>query len=77
MLYFLVLALTVFASRVPCSGEVRFAEAQSGPEHAPAVFDRWKPWLTLAFVLIALAYGPTLLRLVVTTPLNAPGLRVW
>ncbi|HET6317226.1 MAG TPA: cbb3-type cytochrome c oxidase subunit I [Chloroflexota bacterium] len=77
MLYFLVLALTVFASRVPCSGEVRFAAAQSGPEHAPAVFDRWKPWLTLAFVLIALAYGPTLLRLVVTTPLNAPGLRVW
>jgi hypothetical protein len=30
-----------------------------------------------AFVLIAVAYGPTLLRLALTTPFNAPGLRVW
>jgi hypothetical protein len=36
-----------------------------------------RPWLALAVVLIVIAYGPTLARLVVTTPLNAPGFRVW
>ena len=77
MLYFLVLLLTVFASRAPAPREVEFAEAMSGPDHAPVLFDRWKPWLVLAFVLIALAYGPSLLQLAATTPLDAPGMRVW
>ena len=77
MLYFAVLLLTVVASRTPNVGDVVFTEALSGPEGAPVMFDRWKPWLALAFVLIALAYGPSLAHLVVTTPLNAPGLRVW
>lgn len=77
MLYFLNLALTVVASRKPYAVEVQFAEALSGPDHAPVLFDRWKPWLVLAFVLIALAYGPSLLQLAATTPLDAPGLRVW
>jgi heme/copper-type cytochrome/quinol oxidase subunit 1 len=31
----------------------------------------------LAAVLIAIAYGPTLLRVATTTPLITPGLRVW
>jgi cytochrome c oxidase subunit 1 len=77
MLYFLVLILTVVASRKPYVGDVPFAEALSGPESVPVMFDRWKPWLALAFVLNALANGPTLVHLVVTTPLDAPGLRVW
>jgi cytochrome c oxidase subunit 1 len=77
MLYFLNLVLTVVASRTPCAGDVLFAEALSGPDHAPVLFDRWKPWLVLAFVLIALAYGPSLLQLAVATPFDAPGLRVW
>jgi hypothetical protein len=41
------------------------------------VLDRWRPWIVLAFVLIAVAYGPTLVRLAATTPLTTPGLRVW
>ena len=64
-------------SRVRYEGEVPFAEALSGAEHAPVVFERWRPWLALAVILVVLAYGPVLLRLAVTTPLDAPGFRAW
>ncbi len=77
VLYFLNLGLTLVASRAPSPGIPPFAEALSGPEHAPAILDRWRPWLAMAAVLIAIAYGPTLVRLVTTTSFNAPGLRVW
>lgn len=77
LLYFLNLVLTLVASREPAPEMPRFAEALSGPEHAPAILDRWRPWLALAAVLIAIAYGPTLVRLVGVTALTAPGLRVW
>ena len=77
MLYFLNLVLTLAASRGPAPAVPEFAEALSGPEHAPAILDRWRPWLALTVVLILIAYGPTLVRLVATTPFNAPGLRVW
>ena len=77
LLYFLNMALTVTVSRVRYEGEVPFAEALSGAEHAPVVFERWRPWLALAVILVVLAYGPVLLRLAVTTPLDAPGFRAW
>jgi cytochrome c oxidase subunit 1 len=77
LLYFLNLTLTVAASRAPAPAMPAFAEAVSGPEHAPAILDRWRPWLALAAALIAIAYGPTLVRLAATTPLTTPGLRVW
>lgn len=77
LLYFLNLVLTVVASRAPAPEPPGFAEALSGPEHAPAILDRWRPWLVLAGVLIAIAYGPTLVGLVLTTPLASPGFRVW
>ena len=41
------------------------------------MLDRLKPWLALAGLLIVIAYGPTLVRLVATTPLTSPGFRVW
>jgi cytochrome c oxidase subunit 1 len=77
LLYFLNIVLTLVASRAPGPAVPEFAEALSGPEHAPAVLDRWRPWLALAGVLILIAYGPTLVRLAATTPLISPGFRVW
>ena len=77
LLYFLNIVLTLVASRRPAPAPPEFAEAMSGPDHSPLILDRWRPWLALAAVLIAIAYGPTLLRLAVTTPLTTPGFRVW
>ncbi len=77
MLYFANMLLTAVASRERVAFEVPFAEALSGPEQAPAILDRWRPWLTLALVMIVIAYGPTLVRLVAVTPFDAPGWRVW
>jgi cytochrome c oxidase subunit 1 len=77
LLYFLNMVLTVTASRRLAQPALEFAEAVSGPDQAPAFLDRWRPWLALAAILIAVAYGPTLVRLAVTTPLTTPGLRVW
>jgi cytochrome c oxidase subunit 1 len=75
--YFLNMVLTVVASPRAEQPAAEFAEAVSGPDHTPAFLDRWRPWLALAGILIAVAYGPTLVRLAATTPLNTPGLRVW
>jgi len=77
LLYFANLVLTLVASRTPYPYGVAFAEAISGPDHAPATFDRLRPWLVLAVALIALAYGPTLAHLIATTPFDNPGMRVW
>ena len=77
LLYFLNMAMTVLASRAPAPETPRFAEAISGPEHAPAILDTWRPWLVVAVVLIAIAYGPVLVRLVSTTPMQSPAFRVW
>ena len=51
--------------------------ALSGQDRALAILDRWRPWLALAMLLIAIAYGPTLVRLVATTLFNTPEMRVW
>ncbi|MFI5008247.1 MAG: cbb3-type cytochrome c oxidase subunit I [Solirubrobacterales bacterium] len=77
LLYFLNIVGTLVWSRGPAPEMPRFAEALSGPDHAPAILDRWRPWLALAAVLILIAYGPSLAHLIATTPLNAPGFRIW
>jgi cytochrome c oxidase subunit 1 len=77
VLYFVNLALTVGASPQIPQPAVEFAEALSGPDEAPFFLDRWRPWLALTALLIAIAYGPVLVRLVTTSPFTTPGFRVW
>ena len=77
LLYFINMVLTVTVSQRGEQPVPQFAEALSGPDHTPAFVDRWRPWLVLAGLLIVVAYGPTLVRLVASTPLNTPGMRVW
>ena len=77
MLYFANLVLTATRGSREAVPAVRFADAMSGPDHAPPIMDRWRPWLVLAVALVIIAYGPTLTRLVVSTTLTTPGLRVW
>jgi cytochrome c oxidase subunit 1 len=77
VLYFANVLLTAVASRRVPQPAVEFAEAISGADQAPVFLDRWRPWLALAAVLIAIAYGPTLVRLAATTSFASPGFRVW
>ena len=77
VLYLLNLLLTVTVSRQPAPAVPEFAATVSGPEEGPAVLDRFRPWLVVAVILIAIAYGPTIAHLVMSTQLNAPGFRVW
>jgi cytochrome c oxidase subunit 1 len=77
LFYFINIGMTVAVSRRPAQVEMPAAEALSGPEEAPRILDRWWPWLAVAGLLILLAYGPTIAQLVSTSPLNAPGYRVW
>ena len=77
MLYFLNLAMTCVASHAPAPEVPAFAEALSGPEEAPAILDRWRPWLVLTAIFLVLAYAHPLFHLVRNTPLNVPGMRVW
>ena len=51
-------------------------EAQTTKSPTQVFTDRVERWY-VPFVLIALAYGPSLLGLAVTTPFDTPGLRVW
>jgi cytochrome c oxidase subunit 1 len=77
LFYFVNMGMTVVASRQPAAVEIPTATAVNGPDEAPRLLDRWWPWLAVTGLLILLAYGPTVARLVSTTPLNAPGYRVW
>jgi len=77
LLFFLNVVLTATVALRAPQPVPEFADTVSGPDHAPAFVDHWQPWLATAIILIVIAYGPTLVRLAVTTPLTTPGLRVW
>ncbi len=77
LLFFLNMVLTVLVSREPARVEIPVAEAVHGPEAGPIVLDRWRPWLTVAFALLVIAYGPVLGLLVTSAAFNVPGMRVW
>lgn len=56
--------------------DVPLAEALSGPEHAPAVLDRWRVWIGGAIALILIAYVPALISIIQASSWNAPGMIV-
>ncbi len=76
-LYLLNLLLTVTIAQRAEVAVPAFAEAASPAEEAPAILARIRPWVVVAVVLLVVAYGPTLTRLVMTSQLNVPGIRVW
>lgn len=77
--YVLVCVMTAVAGKrvTTVQPDLEFSEAQAGPEHAPALLDRWGVWIVVAVALVLVAYGPTLLDLLATNGLNTPGRRVW
>jgi cytochrome c oxidase subunit 1 len=77
LLYFVNIVLTLTVSRAPAPAPPAFAEAMSGAAEAPEFLDRWRPWLVAAVILIMVAYGPSMVRLLATTTLGSPGMRVW
>jgi cytochrome c oxidase subunit 1 len=77
VLYLLNLLLTVTVARAPAPAVPEFAVAAAPPEDGPPVLDRLRPWVVTAVVMLVIAYGPTLVRLVAASQLNAPGFRVW
>jgi hypothetical protein len=77
ILYLLNLLLTVTVARAPAPAVPEFAVAAAPPEDGPPALDRLRPWVVTAVVMLVIAYGPTLVRLVAASQLNAPGFRVW
>jgi cytochrome c oxidase subunit 1 len=77
VLAFVNIIMTWVSSKEPARIEVPIAEALHGAEGTPLILDQWRPWLAITAILIIIAYGPMLVRLIATTPLNVPGLRVW
>jgi hypothetical protein len=69
--------LTLTVSKAPAQVEFPSAEAVSGPEDAPAILDRWRPWLVGTLALIALAYFPPLVAQLASLSLTSPGFRPW
>ncbi len=77
VLYLLNLVLTATVSRAPAPAAPEFAEAVAPAAEGPAILNRLRPWVVMAVLLIVVAYGPTLARLVATSRFDAPGFRVW
>ncbi len=77
LLFFVNIVMTVVASRGPAPEALAFAESNGITAQGARFFDRLGLWVVVAFVLIAVAYGPTIARIATTSPFDVPGLRVW
>ncbi|MCS7001667.1 MAG: cbb3-type cytochrome c oxidase subunit I, partial [Dehalococcoidia bacterium] len=78
LLFFVVLLMTAFrGERMTTTPEFPQAQAVSGPNEAPAILDRWRPWLAVALVLLLLASVPPLAAQLSSAQLITPGFRPW
>jgi cytochrome c oxidase subunit 1 len=75
--FYLNMIMTLTVGKRTQGQVVPFASAISGPEDAPALLDRWRPWLIIAGALILLNYVPTLYQIISTSNFDVPGLRPW
>ena len=76
-LFFLNMILTATVSRGARSRSRHSPTRCPDPIMRPPSWIAGSPGWRAAVILIVIAYGPTLVRLAVTTPLTTPGLRVW
>ena len=78
-LFVTILLVTVLRKRAPAAAVPEIPEAESiqDPQLTPAWLDRWAPWLTIAILLIILAYGPNLLYQITNMQNTSPGFRLW
>jgi hypothetical protein len=75
-LYFVNVVLTVTVSGEKAKVEVPLYEPAEKASPLTLALDRWRTWVPVSIVLIVIAYGPTLLHLVLTLE-PVVGRRLW
>jgi len=75
-LFFLIIGMTVWASKEPARVEVPEAKPLHPVDRMPRVLDRLTPWVAVTLVLIAIAWLPSLYRIATTHP-YVSGWRLW
>ncbi len=74
-LFFINLILTwVRAPRTTEVPEVPVAVPLQDEPNMPTILDRFKPWVVATVIIVTIAYGPTIFRLVTTPGFQAPGM---
>ncbi len=76
ILFFTVVIMSAFFSKETVEVEMPVAEA-AHPEVTPAWLNNWQPWLVATVVLIVVAYGPMLIKLISEAQFTSPGFQVW
>jgi cytochrome c oxidase subunit 1 len=75
-LYFVNVVMTAAVSREKAKVDVPLYEAAERASPLTLALDRWRTWVPVSIVLIVIAYGPTLLHLVLTME-PVVGRRLW
>jgi cytochrome c oxidase subunit 1 len=76
ILYFYVILMTALRSREEARVEVPLQDTSEPATPLTLALDRWRTWIPAGIVLIVIAYGPTLLHLVLTMQ-PVVGRRLW